>query len=164
MWCGRRLQNLSFNTKVAFSTQINTDFGFQPSLPFFTSPFNKTNDLSGHYFHTDTTSDVDFATKLVSDIFKCQPERGYYKHANEANNRFLFKHNFRFWNTCDKLLMGSAACFMPLLSEQSCPLFPIRTIKLVRMRMKHAKMLFDDPEVGKGLQIGNSNSLKPNQT
>ena len=122
------------------------------------------NDLSGHYFHTDTTtSDVDFATKLVSDIFKCQPERGYYKHANEANNRFLFKHNFRFWNTCDNLLMGSAACFMPLLSEQSCPLFPIRTIKLVRMRMKHAKMLFDDPEVGKGLQIGNSNSLKPNQ-
>ena len=115
-----------------------------------------------HYRNTNphlSKDDDDFSLKLVSDIFKCQPERGYYKHANNQNNRFLFRHNFRFWNACKNLLMGESGCFMPVLTEKSCPLFPIRLIKLVRMRMKLARLLFDDPDIGPGLKIGNYKNL-----
>merc|ERR1712029_615688 len=96
---------------------------------------------------------ADNALKLVADIFRCQPERGYYQHANQVNNRFLFRHNFRFWNACKNLLMGESGGFMPVLTEKSCPLFPVRVTKLVRMRMREARRLFDDPEVGNGLKI-----------
>ena len=43
---------------------------------------------------------------LVSQVFKCKPESGYFIHANEPENRFLFKHNFRLWNVCENLLMS----------------------------------------------------------
>ena len=95
-----------------------------------------------------------FYVRLVSDIFKCHPEHGYYQYVSSRDNHTnLFKHNFRFWKVCKKLV-GASGCFMPELTEESCPIFPIRVMKVVRMRMRLARRLFDDPEVKHGLKIG----------
>ena len=91
--------------------------------------------------------------KLVSDVFKCKPESGYFIHSNKPENRFLFRHNFRLWNVCESLLMAGSACFMPELYHKTCPLFPIRVVKTVRLRVKAAEKLLNDPELGQTLKI-----------
>ena len=91
--------------------------------------------------------------RLVSEVFKCKPESGYFIHANKPENRFLFKHNFRLWNVCENLLMASAACFMPELYLKTCPIFPIRVIKTVRMRVAETENLLLDPELKDTLKI-----------
>ena len=88
---------------------------------------------------------IDESLKLVSDVLKCKPETSFYQYASAK--QVLFLHNLRFWNTCKNLLGYQAACFMPSLTEQTCPLFPIRLIKLVRMRLETVKKLFEDPEL-----------------
>jgi hypothetical protein len=93
------------------------------------------------------------APELVSQVFKCRPESGYFIHANKPENRFLFKHNFRLWNVCENLLMANAACFMPELYLKTCPIFPIRVIKTVRMRVKETEKLLLDSAIGKTLKI-----------
>ena len=90
---------------------------------------------------------------LVSQVFKCKPESGYFIHANKPENRFLFRHNFRLWNVCENLLMAGAACFMPELYLSTCPIFPIRVIKTVRLRVEETEKLILDPELGKTLKI-----------
>ena len=91
--------------------------------------------------------------RLVSEVFKCKPESGYFIHANKPENRFLFKHNFRLWNVCENLLMASAACFMPELYFKTCPIFPIRVIKTVRMRVAETENLLLDSELKETLKI-----------
>ena len=90
---------------------------------------------------------------LVSQVFKCKPESGYFIHANKPENRFLFRHNFRLWNVCENLLMSGSACFMPELYLKTCPIFPIRVIKTVRMRVKETEQLLLDSALGKTLKI-----------
>ena len=91
--------------------------------------------------------------RLVSQVFKCKPESGYFIHANKPENRFLFKHNFRLWNVCENLLMASSACFMPELYFKTCPIFPIRVIKTVRMRVAETEKLLLDSELKETLKI-----------
>ena len=91
--------------------------------------------------------------RLVSQVFKCKPESGYFIHANKPENRFLFKHNFRLWNVCENLLMASSACFMPELYFKTCPIFPIRVIKTVRMRVAETEKLLTDPELKETLKV-----------
>ena len=90
---------------------------------------------------------------LVSQVFKCKPESGYFVHANKPENRFLFKHNFRLWNVCENILMAGSACFMPELYLKSCPTFPIRLIKTVRLRVKQIENLLLDPELRHTLKV-----------
>ena len=84
------------------------------------------------------------ALQIISDVFKCHPEKGYFQH---AKNRYSYVLNFRFWNVCKRLLMSEAACFMPNLTSSLCPRFPIHVIKTVRMRLKEAIRLMDQDEV-----------------
>ena len=90
---------------------------------------------------------------LVSQVFKCEPESGYFIHANKPENRFLFRHNFRLWNVCENLLMAGAACFMPELYLSTCPYFPIRVIKTVRLRVEETEKLLLDPDLGQTLKV-----------
>ena len=106
-----------------------------------------------HGFLQDITEKETESLNLVSQIFKCQPDSGYFIHANKPENRFLFRHNFRLWNICEHLLMAGAACFMPELYRSTCPMFPIRVIKTVRLRVQATKKLLNDPVVGKTLKI-----------
>ena len=90
---------------------------------------------------------------LVTQVFKCKPESGYFVHANKPENRFLFRHNFRVWNVCENLLMAGSACFMPELYLKTCPIFPIRVIKTVRLRVQETEKLLLDPQLGKTLKV-----------
>ncbi len=91
--------------------------------------------------------------RLLSNIFKCRVSpsdssfRSYLQHASSGSNHFLFTHNLRVWNVCQNLLPSKAACFLPKLYVQSCPLFPLRVIKTVRLRLRDARRLLDDPEL-----------------
>lgn len=103
---------------------------------------------------------IDFAKKLepdhikfISEVFKCKPEPGYFIHAMEPKNHNLFFYNFRLWNVCKNLLSERFACFIPDLYFQTCPMFPIRVIKTVRMRVAETERLLLDGEIKQTLKI-----------
>ena len=49
--------------------------------------------------------------------------------------------------------MAGDACFMPELYLSTCPIFPIRLIKTVRLRVEETEKLLLDPELGPPLKI-----------
>ena len=102
-------------------------------------------------FVQDITEKETESVNLVSQIFKCQPDSGYFIHAKR--NPFLFSHNFRFWSMCKSLLEAASACFMPELYRSTCPIFPIRLTKTVRLRVGATEKLLNDPVLGKTLKI-----------
>ena len=103
---------------------------------------------------TNITDDVKSEmVDLVSDIFKCYPNLGYLKHLNETKNKNNFKHNFRMWNMCEKFLKKISACFKRSVNIETCPIFPIRLIKTVRLRVKETEKLLLDPEIGNALKV-----------
>ena len=55
--------------------------------------------------------------------------------------------NFRIWKSCQTLLPSNVACFMPDLMNKVCPLFPVRLIKTVRLRIPHLDDLLQDPDL-----------------
>lgn len=90
------------------------------------------------------------SNELLKSLFKCQYDvnnLGYLQHASRSANQFLFDDNFRVWNVCKNLLPGRAACFMPKLYQEVCPLFPIRLIKTVRLRVSDTETHLNDPEM-----------------
>eukprot|EP00095_Tigriopus_kingsejongensis_P001704 maker-scaffold802_size95064-snap-gene-0.15 protein:Tk01704 transcript:maker-scaffold802_size95064-snap-gene-0.15-mRNA-1 annotation:"carbohydrate sulfotransferase 1" len=105
-----------------------------------------------HYTFT-SQMDLDIykpATDLIEMLFKCQYDArniGYLKHTSKAANQFLFSDNFRVWKVCQKLLPSKAACFMPRFYQAVCPLFPIRLIKTVRLRIQYTENLLQDPDL-----------------
>ena len=57
----------------------------------------------------------------------------------------LFHDNLRLWSACQNLLPAKSACFLPLLYKAACPLFPVRIVKTVRMRVRETEALLRDP-------------------
>ncbi len=51
------------------------------------------------------------------------------------------------------LLPANSACFMPEFYHATCPLFPIRLIKTVRLRVPYIEDLLKDPEIGPNLKV-----------
>ena len=91
--------------------------------------------------------------KFLLDVFKCKPESGYFIHAMEPKHHHIFARNFRLWNVCKHLLSERFACFIPDLYLQVCPIFPIRVIKTVRMRVTETERLLLDSEIKQTLKI-----------
>ncbi len=90
------------------------------------------------------------ALRLTSSLFRCDYDDGvlrYLRHASKGRNNFLWQNNFRVWKACQNLLPAKAACFLPLFYKQTCPLFPVRVIKTVRMRVLETAALLDDPRL-----------------
>ena len=89
--------------------------------------------------------------KLIRDIYRCEFSNnvtgGYLKHASKQENQFLLVHNARVWKSCQTLLPSNVACFMPDLMNKVCPLFPVRVIKTVRLRMPLVTDLLEDPDL-----------------
>lgn len=56
-------------------------------------------------------------------------------------NKFMFGYNWRVWNACNKTM---EICYHPKFLGQICKLFPLQSMKLVRMRLKVAQQLLDD--------------------
>ncbi len=91
------------------------------------------------------------AVELLRDIFKCDFKTpmttSYLSHCSMSANQFLIKHNTRMWNACSPLLPASSACFMPNFVSQACPIFPVRLIKTVRLRVSGTEPLLRDKDL-----------------
>ena len=48
-------------------------------------------------------------------------------------------------NSCQKLLPRATMCYMPQYLNAVCPLYPIKLIKTVRLRVKATEKLLQDP-------------------
>ena len=106
--------------------------------------------ISSFRFHgLNKTGEETKALQILSDVFKCQPELGYFQHAHSQNNRPLFEYNFRFWNLCSGFSMGEAACFIPNFTSSFCPRFPIHLTKSVRVRLGQVIQMMNDDGVFK---------------
>ena len=62
--------------------------------------------------------------------------------------RFLFKcHNFRLWRNCVNLLPKETMCFMPDYLSAVCPVYPVKLVKTVRLRVRDTEQLVADPDL-----------------
>lgn len=91
---------------------------------------------------------------LVSQIFKCQPDSGYFDWANKPENRWVVRiHNFQLWNICKNLSISDAECIVPELYRKVCSISQVRLIKTVRLRVRATEKLLNDPVLGKTVKI-----------
>ena len=108
--------------------------------------------LHANYFKKEFNNEtVASAAALVSALLRCDYDDGvlnYLRHSSKTSNNFLFRDNFRVWSTCQNLLPAKSACFLPLFYKAACPLFPVRIVKTVRMRVAETEALL----TAKGLQ------------
>ena len=118
-----------------------TFYAFEP-IHFLSNKKRKENWSQSNPLH---------ALKLLRDIYRCDFSNnvtgGYLKHAAKQENQFLLKHNSRVWKSCQTLLPSNVACFMPELLNRVCPVFPVRLIKTVRLRIPHLDNLLQDPDL-----------------
>jgi len=90
-------------------------------------------------------SEPEFLKSLYTCNFNSE-NLGFLNHVSQPPNKFIFEnHNFRLWNSCHSLLPHSAMCFMPDYLQHVCPLFPIKLIKTVRLRVRKVEKLLQDP-------------------
>jgi len=90
-------------------------------------------------------SEPDFLKSLYTCSFNSE-NIGFLTHVSKPPNKFIFEnHNFRLWNSCKNLLPKNAMCFMPDYLNHVCPLFPIKLIKTVRLRVRKIEKLLGDP-------------------
>ncbi len=91
------------------------------------------------------------ALNLIRDIYHCDfatnYTTGFLKHTSAHENQFIMKHNGRIWKSCASLLPSSVACFMPEYFKLVCPLFPIRLIKTVRLRVQSIETLLKEADL-----------------
>jgi hypothetical protein len=63
------------------------------------------------------------------------------------------KNRLQFYFIFSTLLPANSACFMPEFYRATCPLYPIRLIKTVRLRVPFIEDLIRDPEIGSNMKI-----------
>jgi len=104
-----------------------------------------------YYSYTQDMSKLQNETSFLKSLYSCNFDSknvGYLNHASKTANKFLFQnHNFRLWNSCQNLLPNNILCFMPDYLNKVCPLFPIKLIKTVRLRVRKVEKLLEDPEM-----------------
>merc|ERR1712080_692838 len=87
----------------------------------------------------------DFLRSLYTCSFTSR-NVGFLHHVAVPANKFLLKnHNKRLWNSCANLLPRETMCLLPEYLNQICPLYPIRLIKTVRLRVAKVEPLLKDP-------------------
>ena len=88
---------------------------------------------------------------FLKSLFSCKFDKenlGFLQHAAQTNNRFLFKnHNTRLWKECSNILPGEMFCFMPENLNTVCPLYPIKLIKTVRLRVAETRKMLEDTDL-----------------
>ena len=94
---------------------------------------------------------VDQKIDLLKQIFKCDPGKKFIGAAKSWKSHL--KGNFRFKNACEDVLKDSKACYLPEVYQSSCPLFPIRLIKTIRIPFQAAESILLDREIGRTLKV-----------
>ena len=98
------------------------------------------------YTNKEFNNDTEASAKtLISSLLKCSYNDVMVKYLRARSKWFWY--NFRVWSTCKNVLPAKSACFLPLFYRATCPLFPIRIVKTVRMRVQETEALLRDPEL-----------------
>ena len=96
--------------------------------------------------------------RLLLEVFKCRPDKRYFPFFT-AHWPIHFKFNFRLWNVCQGLCPGCIIkktikkCSLFNLYYSTCPRFPIRLIKTVRLRIEETEKLLLNSDIGKSLKV-----------
>lgn len=110
------------------------------------------NSLPGNYYHYEPLLTYDIvkirgppndkpAIKHLKKLLKCN-----YTGLDEylefgKTHSYLFSHNTRLWNQCH---LFPQFCYQPKFLEPFCKLFPLQSMKVVRLRMRVAANLLRD--------------------
>lgn len=110
------------------------------------------NALPGNYYHYEPLLTYDImqirgpphdkpAIRSLKKLLKCN-----YTNMDEylefgQSHSYLFTHNTRLWNQCH---LFPNFCYQPNFLEPFCKLFPLQSMKVVRLRMRIAAKLLDD--------------------
>ncbi len=110
------------------------------------------NSLSGNFYHYEPLLTYDIvqirgpphdksAVQALKKLLRCN-----YTNMQEylefgENHNYLFTHNTRLWNQCH---LFPNFCYQPKFLEPFCKLFPLQSMKVVRLRLKLAARLLED--------------------
>jgi len=98
-----------------------------------------------YYSYIKDKSKVQNETDFIKSLLSCEFDEnneGFLEHVRKPSNSFLFKrHNFRLWNSCKKFKPREALCYSQDYLNQLCPLYPIKLVKTVRMRVRQVDTL-----------------------
>ena len=91
---------------------------------------------------------------------QCQFDAGYLSHVQNKSHSFLFtRHNKRLWSSCTGFKPREQTCFsaaylgqvthispatLVTIHLQVCPLYPVRLIKTVRLRVKKTRKILGE--------------------
>ena len=103
-----------------------------------------------HFCIRSSSWDSECYLKLITQVLKCAPHNGYFQHVKET--AFLFR-NVRLWKACQSLWSDKMKCYLPEVFYSTCPVFPIRLTKTIRLSFNEAEPLLMDPEIGKSLKV-----------
>ena len=110
------------------------------------------NAMPGNYYHYEPLLNYDIirirgppyarqAIKNLKHLLKCNyTDMEDYLEFGKTHN-YLFSHNIRLWRHCR---MFPQYCYEPKFLEAYCKLFPMQSMKVVRLLMDVAAKLFDD--------------------
>lgn len=96
---------------------------------------------------------------LVKQIFECKPPFQYFNHSkiwkafNKNEEWKLLRPNFRLWNAWESLINKESVSDVKQIYYSSCPIFPIRVIKSIKMPVMATEKLLTDTDIGKSLKV-----------
>lgn len=127
------------------STFLGDLLNHYPGTFYFFEPLH-------YYSHVDKAhrEQVVEQADFLSSLYHCNfnDNIGFLRHVTKSENKFLFKnHNKRLWNSCYNLLPQEAMCVMPEYLNRMCPLYPIKLIKTVRLRVAKVEKMLQDPSM-----------------
>lgn len=111
------------------------------------------NALPGNYYHYEPLLTYDIikirgapydkpSVKSLKKLMKCNyTGLDDYLDFGKTHN-YLFSHNTRLWSQCH---LFPQFCYQPKFLEPFCKLFPLQSMKVVRLRMRVAANLLRDP-------------------
>ena len=91
--------------------------------------------------------------KLIKQVLKCEPHKAFFEHAKEMNSRSGLRKNVRVWKACESVFLNKMKCYLPEMYYSTCPIFPIRLTKTIRLPFNETEPLLMDPDVGKSLKV-----------
>jgi hypothetical protein len=113
------------------------------------------NALPGNYYHYEPLLTYDIiqirgppndtaAIMQIKKLLECNytgSDMNNYLEFGKTHN-YLFTHNTRLWDKCQNF---PSYCYHAKFLEPFCKLFPLQSMKVVRLRMNIAARLLEDP-------------------
>ncbi|XP_022231307.2 uncharacterized protein LOC111080155 isoform X2 [Drosophila obscura] len=114
------------------------------------------NSIPGNYYHYEPLldfgikqvrdpDDQDLAVQNLKNLLNCDyADMTDYLNFGKTHT-YLFEHNTRLWDVCREY---PRFCWRPTFLTRFCRLFPIQSMKTVRLRLAQAEKLLEDQRYG----------------